>query len=281
MTPVSTSPLISVCLGSYNHAKFIGAALDSVLNDTYDNKEIIVADDGSTDGTADLVGEYVVRHVQSYVPMQLIRQPHSGAARTFNAAISLARGDYLALLASDDELVSGGLEVRRSYLASHEEKSVVFGDAHVIDAEGCLTYGSALREVWHTDPRRYTNEASLRHEFISRWAMPGSVIMLARSAIETVGLLDPTLSVEDWDFCLRAAARGLIGYVDTPVACYRLHGDNSNLSSTARLGHLMDLRRTSLKRMGDFQFRDRLALLGYTAKCTASIALEAVKRVIR
>jgi GT2 family glycosyltransferase len=109
--------------------------------------------------------------------------------------------------------------------------------------------------------------------------MPGSVVMLARSAIETVGLFDPGLSVEDWDFCLRAAARGLISYVDTPVACYRLHGDNSNLSSTARLKHLVDLRRTSLHRMGDFQFSDRLALLGYAAKCTGSIMLEAARRV--
>ena len=108
--------------------------------------------------------------------------------------------------------------------------------------------------------------------------MPGSVIMLARSAIETVGLFDPTLSVEDWDFCLRAAARGMIGYVDTPVACYRLHSDNSNLSSTARLGHLVDLRRTSLRRMRDFRLPDRLALLGYSAKCTGNIMIEAARR---
>ena len=279
MSSNSSQPLISVCVGSYNHARFITAALDSVLADSYGNKEIVVADDGSVDGSADLVEAYALRQGGSSVPIRLVRRSHSGVAQTFNAAISMARGDYLALLASDDQLVSGGLEARESYLASHEGKSVVFGDARVIDAEGSLTHGSALRDMWHVDPRLYTDDATLTHEFICHWAMPGSVIMLARSAIDTVGLFDSTLSVEDWDFCLRAAARGAIGYVDTPVACYRLHGDNSNLSSTARLDHLVDLRRTSLRRMGDFRFRDRLALLGYAAKCTGSIMLEAARRV--
>jgi glycosyltransferase involved in cell wall biosynthesis len=281
MSPASSQPLISICIGSYNHAGFINATLDSVLADGYSNKEVVVADDDSTDGTGDVVEAYVLRQGGSSVPIRLIRRPHSGVARTFNAAISTARGEYLALLASDDQLVPGGLEARYAYLASHEGKSVVFGDARVIDVEGSLMYDSAFRGMWHTDPRRYIDAATLRREFICHWAMPGSVIMFARTAIDTIGLFDAGLSVEDWDFCLRAAALGLIGYVDTPVACYRLHGDNSNLSSTARLKHLVDLRRTSLHRMGGFQFSDRLSLLGYAAKCTGSIMLEATRRVFR
>lgn len=281
MSSASLQPLISICIGSYNHARFISSALDSVLADTYGNKEIVVVDDGSVDNTPDLVETYAFHHGAYGVPIRLIRGSHGGAAHAFNAAISVARGAYLALLASDDQLVSGGLETRQSYLASHEGKSVVFGDARVINAEGSLIYGSALWDMWHADPQRYTDDANLRHEFIWHWAMPGSVIMLARQAIDTVGLFDATLSVEDWDFCLRAAARGAIGYVDMPVACYRLHGDNSNLSSAARLGHLLDLRRTSLRRMGEFRFPDRLALLGYATKCTGSMALEALRRVLR
>jgi glycosyltransferase involved in cell wall biosynthesis len=281
MSPASSQPLISICIGSYNHARFITAALDSVLADGYSNKEIVIADDGSTDGTGDVVEAYVLRQGGSSVPIRLIRRPHSGVARTFNAAISTARGEYLALLASDDQLEPGGLEARYSYLASHEGKSVVFGDARVIDAEGATIYGSALRDMWHADPRRYAGDANLRHEFICHWAMPGSVIMFARTAIDTIGLFDAGLSVEDWDFCLRAAARGAIGYVDTPVAGYRLHGDNSNLSSKVRLRHLVDLRKTALGRMGDFRFLDRVALAGYAAKCTGSIAFEATRRVFR
>jgi glycosyltransferase involved in cell wall biosynthesis len=90
------SPLISIIIPAYNHEKFIGQAVASVLHQSYENLELIVIDDGSTDKTADVIGQYHDKR------MTYIFQENEDAPNTINRGLSLANGDYISILNSDD-----------------------------------------------------------------------------------------------------------------------------------------------------------------------------------
>ena len=91
-----SAPLVSVVIPAYNHERYVGAAIESVLEQTYSNFELIVVDDGSTDRTADIIKKYSDKRISYYY------QENQDAYNTINRGISLARGQFIAILNSDD-----------------------------------------------------------------------------------------------------------------------------------------------------------------------------------
>jgi len=272
-------PLVSICMPAYNHAKFVVRALESAMQDPYPNKEIIIVDDGSTDGTPDMVERWAAEHRGS-IELRLFKVRHGGVARALNRAIAEARGDFCALLASDDELVPGGIEVRVRLLQSQPAKRVAFADAEVIDADGAVIWPSAFKDMRHRDTRAFATVRGVQQEFIRHWSMPGSVAMFRKVQGESEIPFDPSLSLEDWDFFLRFAATGEVAYADSLVTRYRVHSGNEHMVREHRLQQLMDARRTALKTSGLFGMAGRVALLGFALKCSVSIVLEPVRRIL-
>lgn len=101
------NPLVSILIPSYNHELYIKEALDSSLNQTYDNFEILVLDDGSRDSSVSIIKEYANKYPDK---IKFFEQENSGLAKTMNKLINLAQGKYLSLLASDDVLYPMKLE---------------------------------------------------------------------------------------------------------------------------------------------------------------------------
>ena len=279
MTETIGFPLVSICMPAYNHARFVARALESAVEDPYPNKEIIIVDDGSTDGTPDMVERWAAEHRGS-IELRLFKVRHGGVARALNRAIAEARGDFCALLASDDELVPGGIEVRVRLLQSQPSKRVAFADAEVIDADGAVIWPSAFKDMRHRDTRAFATVRGMQQEFIQHWSMPGSVAMLRKVQDEADMPFDPSLSLEDWDFFLRFAAAGEVAYADSLVARYRIHSGNVHMEKEHRLQHLTDLRKTALKTSGLFWVAGRVALLGFALKCSGNIVLEPVRRIL-
>jgi len=101
------SPLVSILIPSYNHESYIKEALDSSLNQTYDNLEILVLDDGSSDNSISIIKEYANKYPKK---IKFFQQENSGVAKTLNKLINLSQGKYLSLMASDDILYPTKLE---------------------------------------------------------------------------------------------------------------------------------------------------------------------------
>ena len=99
------SPLISVIIPAYNHERFIGAAIESVINQSLTDFELIIVNDGSTDGTEDVVKKYDDSRLRYFY------QENQDAYNTINRGISLARGQYISILNSDDIYTIDRLEV--------------------------------------------------------------------------------------------------------------------------------------------------------------------------
>jgi glycosyltransferase involved in cell wall biosynthesis len=213
---MASSPTISVVVPAYNVEHLIRETLDTVLAQTRPAHEIVVVDDGSTDGTAEVVeglGDAV----------RLVRKENGGCASAFNRAIEESTGDYVALCPADDLWDPSKLEWQAEAIAAHPEIDVSFGHA--------LTFG--LMEQAHPRPpgtgvldNRKLLPALFRHNLI---ADPTAVVR--RELYDRIGFykLQPA---EDYDFWLRALFAGAVFHYE-PRLLVRLRWHGGNLSSQA------------------------------------------------
>jgi len=210
---VSASPRVSVIVPSYNAERFLRAALDSALAQEGVALEVLVADDGSTDGTAAILAGYGDR-------IRVLRQDHRGPAAARNAAAREARGEYVALLDADDRFRPGKLARQAAVLDTRPDVGLVYTGWDVVDADGRpLPHQGWSREEGDVLPRL----------LLGNLAHPVAV-MLRRGPMLEVGGFDETLQVnEDWELFLRLALRGgRWACVDAPLCEYRVHGGQSH-----------------------------------------------------
>ncbi|MFK2855039.1 glycosyltransferase [Dyella humi] len=224
-THAAARPLVSVLIPAYNHERFVQHCLDSVLEDPYPAKEIVIIDDGSTDRTGEKIAEWI-KAQGHLLRVEYVQRENRGISAAWNELAARARGEFLRLCASDDYLLPGGLEAQVRYLQTHPTKRVVVGDSIVVDQYANKLHDSGMRDLHHADKRLYSSDEGIRQAVISQWAIGGPVALLHKSALETIGRWTEGLRIDDWDFFLRVAARDALGFIDVHVGAYRLHGNN-------------------------------------------------------
>ena len=212
---------ISVIIPSYNHESFVGKSIDSVLVQICDNIELIVIDDGSSDGSVALLSNLAQKNGFSFYS-----QENKGICKTLNQAIKeYSKGQYIVLLSSDDYY--------------HPEKiaeQVRMLEANP-DAELCYTlaveFDDATGAELRTFPARPVTGDVLKTVFLRQTYAAGS-IMFTRDLFDRIGGFDENLKFEDWDFLIRAAAATRFVAVEKPLFFYRSHGTNTLKKWTRR-----------------------------------------------
>jgi glycosyltransferase involved in cell wall biosynthesis len=246
-------PLVSILIPAFNHERFVRRCLDSVLEDPYPAKEIIVIDDGSTDGTAACIAAWIAEHADA-IPVEFVARENRGVAATLNELSARAHGEFLRLGASDDYLLPGGLLAQVHYLLAHPRKAAVIGDCLVVDAAGRTLHASGMAGLHRADKRLYRCDEGIRRAVIGHWAIGGPVLLLRKSPPDAVARWSEGLRIDDWDLFLRLAATDALGFIDVCVCAYRLHG--RNLSKTrhraTRIAHLLESRDVALRRTSLF-----------------------------
>lgn len=124
---------VSVIISCYNVEQFLDKAITSILQQTYTNVEVILVDDGSTDGTADICDCYA----QRYEYIQVVHQGNSGQAYARNVGLSRAQGEYVYFLDSDDWIAPETLEISINKMIKNQAE-LLFFEAHVVDEEGII-----------------------------------------------------------------------------------------------------------------------------------------------
>jgi glycosyltransferase involved in cell wall biosynthesis len=202
------SPEVSVIVPAYNASGTIAATVDSVLAQTFDDFELLVIDDGSTDDTAEIVAR------RDDPRINCVRTENGGVSVARNRGLDIARGTYVAFLDADDAWRPRKLERQRGALTDSLDAGLCFAATEHADDE--------LRPVaMHAAPRRsdYTSALLLEGNIISGSA---SSVMARRSAIDRAGRFDPSLSLcADWDMWLRVSAVTGFLAVDEPLVLYR------------------------------------------------------------
>ncbi len=201
---------ISVVIPSYNRRHTLSRALDSVLAQSSAVDEIIVVDDGSDDGSADLIAA-------DYPEVRLLRQPNRGVSAARNRGIEAAGGDWIALLDSDDSWRDDKIKRIRDARQRHPDEVLFHSD-----------------EIWIRDGRRVNPKDKHRKQggWIFRQCLPlclisPSAAVIHRATLLELGAFDPGLpACEDYDLWLRLCHRYPVYYLDAPlITKYGGHAD--------------------------------------------------------
>lgn len=224
------TPLISVVIPTYNRRRYIVESLESVLDQSFRDFEILVVDDGSTDGTEEVLRPYADR-------IRYMRQDNRGAAAARNLGVRCARGSYIAFMDSDDLAAPHHLERLYEFLARHSGYAMAVGN-------GAYLEGKFHDRSTVIPPRK---AKKLVEKGVSvRDLFDGRVIRLQgtmsrKAALEEIGLLDEWFRLSyDLDLALRLAKKYPIGFVNEIVYLYRKHG--GNISSDDELRSRENLR---------------------------------------
>jgi len=202
------TPLVSAIITAYNNEATIGPAIESFRNQTFTDREIIVVDDGSSDGTRRAITYYGEA-------VRLIGQENGGSARARNTGIRSARGRYVAFLDGDDVALPDRLGRQVAALEARPEAGLVYGNIFLMDARG-----RNLRLRRGTG--RYKSGRVTR-ELVVRNFVPFSTIMVRRELLMEARLFDESIrSSEDWDLLVRLSRGCQFLYLDQPLACYRV-----------------------------------------------------------
>ncbi len=210
--------LVTVVIPCYNGAAYLAEAIQSGLMQSHSSVEVLVIDDGSTDGSAEIAQGYPVRY---------IRQANCGLSGARNTGIAQSRGRYLVFLDADDRLLPDAVASGLRVLTEHPECMMAVG-SHAFMSAG----GLRLRTVRKDHAGRSPYEALLRSNFIE---MISSVIF-RRSIFDEVAHFNPALRVaEDYDLYLRIARAHPIWCHSAVVAEYRMHDANMSRNSALML----------------------------------------------
>jgi glycosyltransferase involved in cell wall biosynthesis len=208
---VREGALVSVIIPSYNYREYLGQAIQSVLDQSYPQREIIVVDDGSTDGTDELCRQYET--------VRYIRVERVGLSAARNIGVRASRGEFLAFLDADDLLYPNALELNLYYFGYYPDAAFVSGAFDKIDKEGKL-----LEAPEPVDRVGDNYCALLRGNYIGMEAT-----VLYRRELFFRYFFDPGLvACEDYDLNLRIA-RNLPVYAHShKIAAYRMHDRNQS-----------------------------------------------------
>ena len=209
----STLPLVTIITPTYNRADYLRGVVDSVLSQDDPTIEYIVLDDGSTDDTQTLLAEYNGR-------LKWESHANMGEARTVNKGFSLASGEIVAVINSDDPAMPGLVSAMMNYMTAHPDVLVVYPDWVMIDAQD--------------NPIQTMKTYDYNYLEMLRWhhCKPGPGTFIRRNAFDLAGVRDTDFRfVGDFEFWLRVGLFGAFARLPQTLATFRFHaGSASNAS---------------------------------------------------
>ncbi len=230
---------VSVIIPAYNHERFIGPAIDSVLQQTWEDLELIVIDDGSTDKTSEVVQSYRDRRLSYYY------QDNQDAFNTINRGLGMAKGDYIAILNSDDIYTTDRLE-KMVAAQQKDGAACLFSDVIPISDEGEEFSDPEFGwNIWHRKNRDWFFECKdLYTAFLKgNFMVTTSNLFMTAEAVCKVGKFCSLRYLHDYDFMFRMmlAYPGRVQYLDSEkLLYYRIHSGNT-LGEAAILGREQDM----------------------------------------
>lgn len=206
-------PLVSVVISTYNRSDYVGDTVESVINQTYPNIDLIVVDDGSTDGTGEIIRRFGDK-------VRYVWQENAERASARNHGLRLAKGEFIAFLDSDDLWMPDKIEQAVKFLRANPRFGLVYTDYVQIDGEG-----RELRVVRVGGPSGRVTEALLKRSFV-----PFGAHLSRTSLIKEINgfVEDRQMSgSEDWEMWVRLSLRTEFAYDPRALSKIRTHAANT------------------------------------------------------
>lgn len=210
-------PLVSIVTPSFNQARYLDAAIQSVLSQNYPRLEYMIVDGGSTDGSVEIIKKYQNRLAW------WISEKDQGQTDAINKGFARAKGDIVAWINSDDTYQPEALSSAVNFLQTHPEVGLVYGDANYIDENG--------RRIGRF-PAAQTDLVRLRRGYVH---IPQQAAFFRADLWRAVGPLDPSFYFAmDYDLWVRLAARSQVKYIPQTWANFRLHTSGKTIRADDR-----------------------------------------------
>lgn len=240
-TSSEPQPQVSVIVPCYNQAHFVGQAIDSVLNQSFKDFELIVVDDGSNDNAKEVVGRY--RDVT------YIRQTNLGVSAARNRGLADSNGRYLVFLDADDRLLPEALEIGVRNLNDHPDCAFVWGHSRHIAEDG-----SSVK----SRPKPFIEQDHYRELLRTNYIRTPAEVMYRRTIFDEIGNFDPSLAGgEDYDLNLRIACRFPVFCHGEIINEYRVNQAGATLNTVPMLkGTLTALRHQRRFVRGNREFEE-------------------------
>jgi glycosyltransferase involved in cell wall biosynthesis len=216
-------PLVSVLVANYNYDRFISQAIDSVLGQTYQNFEVIICDDGSTDRSMEIIESYEKRDFR----IRHLRQANGGHGAALNAAFGASRGEIICLLDSDDLFLPAKLERVVACFAQHGEAGI---NLHRVIRVNESRHPQGVWPLYGALPEGWRGEELLHSGGVLPYLPPTSGLSFRREVAERifpVPIYRPVGACPDQVMMRLAPMISSIANVDDALAEYRVHGSNT------------------------------------------------------
>lgn len=211
---------ISVLIPSYNNAHFLPELIESIFNQTYQDFEIVICDDCSTDDSVNVIKKYSDPRIRFFR-----NKKNLGIVANMNRCVSLAAGQYVYMIGSDDVMYPTNLERKLKFLEAHPDVGLVCSDIDVIDKTG-----SRLGKIWSSMPKE--DAVFEQKDFFKRLMLEGNFIchpsvLMRKRCHEMQGLYDARFpSCQDYELWARLSLHYKLGYLAEPLIGYRWHSNN-------------------------------------------------------
>ncbi len=210
---------VSIGIPSYNHAAYLPTTIDSILSQSYDNFEVIIVDDGSTDESLNIARKYEAadNRVKVFTHQNNINK---GISATCNLAISKSQGEYIALIGSDDAYYSYTIAEQVKVLQENPSVGLVYGSIQCIDAESKLLPETRDEDIW--------SDSDYLKKMLLRCRIAAPTVMMRKVCYEQIGLYDEEIVFNDYELWLRLLlfSEWKVKFIDKALVLYRIHGTN-------------------------------------------------------
>lgn len=219
--------LLSIIIPSYNHEKFIGEAIQSVINQKYQNWELIIVDDGSKDHSVEIIKKFDDSRIRLFL------QENQGAHNAINRGLREAKGGYLAILNSDDVYEADRFGIMIAEMEKDPQIGFMCSYIRVIDNMGKdlgVKQGWKNMEPWlvpHKELSFAATDDFKLNLIMSNFTSTTSNFLFTRDLYEKIGGMRNLRFAHDWDFALRAAEVSECKIIEKPLLRYRVHESNT------------------------------------------------------
>ena len=236
--------LVSVLISAYNHEKYIEECIDSIINQSYENIELIILNDGSTDRTSEKIKLKVEDCKRRFKRFLFIDKKNEGVAKTLNNGLFKSKGKFLTGCASDDSFTKNAIEIMCDFLENNPEYVLAVGDNYFIDEKSkrCywnsmqektynmknakLSFGSYLQEI-RSDIDFYSNQFGTYESLLKGNYIPNGYLIRNDILINKVGGFSEKKVLEDFLMHLQLSKFGKYKYINKHLYNYRWHKSNT------------------------------------------------------
>ncbi len=211
-------PKVSVMIITYNQEELIAETIDSVLAQNYENIEIIVSDDASTDQTAQIIKQYADRYPEKVIPV--LNPNNLGITGNSNAAFFACTGELIAVLGGDDLFLPHKIA---------EQVKLFQNPEVVLSYHAVEIFQHQTNEVLFTTNTTRNEDTNNVYEIVAKGGIPGASSVMVRKSACPIHGFDPTFpTVSDWIFYIEVAMRGRVAKLDGIYGRYRKHGKGAS-----------------------------------------------------